>query len=443
MVEDIFTASCISRRLFLRNAGMALAAGAVFPAIIPARALGRDGAVAPSNRVTLGLVGTSQGMVNLERCLPLSGVQAVAVCDTDAKRLAKAVRRVDEHYEAKGTRGYEDFREMFAKAGLDAVILAAPDHWHGIMAVAALRAGIDVYGEKPLAHTLAEGRAIVDAVKRHGRVWQTGCWQRSIGSFRRVAELVRNGRLGKISRVEVGTYSGTRELRARPADIGKPPAHLAYDLWVGPAQWTDYDSRVTHSNWRWVLNYGGGKLMDWVGHHGDIAQWALGLDATGPVKITGSGVFATTPPYDVEDKYQCECTYANGVVLSISSEFWAGAKFYGERGWLAVTRPRGGVRGGSIEASDPAVLDEVIGEGETQIYRSDDHWQNFIDCVRTRREPIATAEAAQRSASLGHLGHIAIQTGRVIHWDPDTETIQNDSGAAALLQPAFRVPWGI
>ena len=431
------------RRRFLRNAGLSLAAGLAFPSLIPGRALGRGGAVPPSSRITLGVIGASQGMVNAERFLGFPDVQVTAVCDVDAVRLARAVRRINSHYGNEDVRPWGDFREMFARGGLDAVIIAPPDHWHGLMAIAAARAGLDVFGEKPVAHTLVEGRAVVNAIKHHGRVWQTGSWQRSERNFRQAAELVRNGRLGKISHVEIGTYGGLPPTRSVPADHARPPGTLDYDLWVGPAPWTDYDTRVTHNNWRYVLEYGGGKLMDWVGHHGDIAQWALGLDGSGPLKITATGAFGSTPPYDAAYKYNCTLTCASGTELRISSDFQPGAKFVGENGWIFASRGRG--MGGTryLDASSPDLLADGPGRHETHLYRSDDHWRNFIDCVKTRRETVAPVEAGHRSSSIGHLCHIAMQTGRTIHWDPAAENIQDDPGAASLLCPAFRAPWAL
>jgi predicted dehydrogenase len=436
-------AGLVSRRRFLRNTAWAFSVGAAFPSLVSARALGRDGGVAPSNRISLGLVGASQGMVNLNRFLPFPDAQAVAVCEVDAKRRENAVQRVNAHYQGNVARGWGDFREMFADAKLDAVILATPDHWHGVMAVAALRAGLDVFGEKPLAHTLAEGRAIADAARRHGRVWQTGSWQRSVATFRRAVELIRGGCLGKISRVEAGTYGGIPAAATSPPNLGKPPAGLDYEMWVGPAAWTDYDPRVTHLRWRYVLNYGGGRLMDFVGHHVDIAQWALDCDGTGPVRFSGTGEFAATPPYDAERSYRFECVYANGVEMTVSSELQPGVKFHGERGWLYVGRARGINGAASLTASDPAILAESPESGGTSVYRSDNHWRNFLDCVKTRAETVSPAEAGHRAASIGHLGHIAILTGRKIHWNPDTETIRGDAGASALLQPVFRGRWGI
>ena len=419
-----------SRRRFLQNTGLALAAGFVCPAIIPARALGRDGHVAPSNRVALGVVGVRQGWDSMWKCLSFGDVEGVSVCETDGARLRQKVGEVQKRPNGKGVKGYKDFREMFAKGNLDAVILAAPDHWHGIMAVTAARAGLDIYGEKPLAHTLVEGRAIVEAVRQHGRIWQTGSWQRSVGNFRKAVNIVRNGLIGKIVRIEVGTHGHWGKRHGDKAVFDTPGD---YDMWVGPAQWMPYNPRVTHYQWRWCLNYGGGNLMDWVGHHVDIAHWGADFDATGPVKISGKGEFSTDAPFDAEMTYRYECTYANGVTMVVDSS--SGTKFIGENGkWVYVNR-------GKLDASDKSILNFEPGPNDYHAYRSENHWRNFIDSVKTRRETVTPAEAAHRAASAGHLGHIAIVTGRTIHWDPVTETIKDDPGASALLHPVFRSPW--
>jgi predicted dehydrogenase len=431
-----FDSGKLSRRRFLKNSTFAATAAVLFPAFIPARVLGRDGGIAPSNRIALGVVGLEQGWDGFYRCLGRNGVEGVALCDVDKLRLDLRLGETRKRPNGKGAVGYRDFREMFASGKLDAVVLGAPDHWHGIMAVQAARAGLDIYGEKPLAHTLKEGRAIVEAVKQHGRIWQTGSWQRSQARFQRAVELVRNGRIGKLARVEVGTLGNFDKPRPKPQDLGKPPAHLDYELYVGPAQWFDYDSRVTHYNWRWVLNFGGGNLMDWVGHYLDIAHWGANRDNTGPVKVRPiKANYSTDLPYDAERSYEYECTYADGLVIHINDD--NGTKFIGADGrWIFVSRSL-------LRASNPAILKEVIGPEEELIYKSNNHWENFIDCVRSRRQTITPAETAHRSASVGHLGHIACMTGRTLEWDPVSETIKNDPGANALLYPNFRSGWSL
>ncbi|MDR3229122.1 MAG: Gfo/Idh/MocA family oxidoreductase [Puniceicoccales bacterium] len=440
-------ASQLSRRNFLKNAAAALATAAVFPALVPARALGRDGNVAPSNRVALGVLGMQQGWDSFRNCLSFDDVQGAALCDVDSERLNGRLREAHGRPNGRGAKGYHDFRDMFANGKLDAVILAAPDHWHGIMCVAAARAGLDIYGEKPLAHTLKEGRAIVEAVKQHGRIWQTGMWQRSTDNFYRAVSLVRSGRIGKVNRVKVGTLGDFGNPAQppryatviRPQDrgsFGKPPANLDYEMWVGPAQWQEYNPRITHYNWRWVLNFGGGNLLDWVSHHLDIAHWGMDFDRTGPAKVTGSARFATNAPWDAPRDYKYECTYATGEVITVDSS--DGATWYGENGqWIYVTR-------GRLRASDPSILaydpkpEEISG-----VYRSRNHWRNFIDCIKARRETITPAETAHRTASVGHLGLVAAITGRTLNWDPVAEVIKDDPGANALLHPVYRSPWAL
>ncbi|MDR0535395.1 MAG: Gfo/Idh/MocA family oxidoreductase [Puniceicoccales bacterium] len=430
----------MSRRIFLRNTGLAIAAGAVFPNLVPARAMGRDGGVAPSNRLTMGLVGTGQGWSDMQGFLAHKDVQATAICDVDSNEARRIARAVDARYRTNGTRAYQDFREMFAKEKLDTVIIAPPDHWHAIIAIAAARAGVDIYGEKPLAHTLVEGRAIANAVKQHGRVWQTGSWQRSGSAFYRAVSLVRAGVIGRVSHVKVGTlatqngFSRSLGTKPDPELIGKPPAHLDYDLWLGPAAHMEYDPRFVKYNWRWILNFGGGNLMDWVGHHVDIAQWGLDFDETGPAKITGKAEFSTKLPWDAPTKYEYECTYANGQVIQVNSGFADGTRFIGEDGrHIYVTR-------GRLTASK-GVLETKIGSDAKTTYQSLDHNRNFLDCVKSRRTTITPVETAHRAASVGHLGQIACLTGRAIHWDPVTETIANDPAATALLSPVYRRPW--
>ncbi|MDR2512382.1 MAG: Gfo/Idh/MocA family oxidoreductase [Puniceicoccales bacterium] len=427
------TVGKVSRRDFLKHTSMALAAGVVFPSLIPASALGRDGTTAPSNRIALGVVGLIQGWDGFDKCLNAQGVEGVGVCDVNAERLNGRLSETRRRANGKSAKGYRDFRDMFANAKLDAVVLGAPDHWHGIMAVAAARAGLDIYGEKPLAHTLAEGRAIVDAVKRHGRIWQTGSWQRSGDKFRKAVNIVRNGLIGKLVRVEAGTLGAFTRASSQPASFDKPPAHIDYDMWVGPAQWLPYDTRIVDFNWRWNLNFGGGNLMDWVGHHVDIAHWGMDKDHTGPVSVRPVyAKWATDYPYNAQRSYTYECTYADGLVMKVTSN--SGTKFIGEKGWVFVDRNR-------LDASSKSLLSFEPGTSDYRAYNSRGHWNNFIDCVKTRKETITPAETAHRSASVGHLGHIALTTGRTIHWDPETETIKDDPGASEMLKPIYRSPW--
>ena len=430
--------SRISRRTFVQRAS---AAGIMtaFPSFIPASALGRERRPAPGNRIVLGCIGVgSMGTGNMNSFLDKDEVQVVAVCDVDREHLGTAKRRVDEKYGNGDCRTYADFRELLAREELDAVSLALPDQWHAIPAIAAARAGLDIYGEKPLSRSIRESRAICDAVQRYGRIWQTGSWQRSVRQFRHACELVRNGRIGSVRFVEVGLPTGSRTGVKQPQAV---PDGLDWDFWLGPAPWREYcefGSDRCHWDWRWIMDFSGGQLTDWAGHHIDIAHWGIGFDRTGPYEVAGEGTYPADGLWDAPTDYQFTCKYAGDVTIVVGSTSrigFMGAKWHGDDGWIHVNR-------NGLWASDPRWLrEEEIGPGDTRLYRSDDHIQNFLDCVRSRRETITPAETACRSVSVGHLGEIAMLTGRTIRWDPVSETIPGDPGAAALLGRSYRKPW--
>jgi len=428
------------RRDFLAKLPIAAAGAAAFPAIVKASALGLNGAVPPSDHVVMAGIGFGmQGGGNMRNFLGKSEVQWVAVCDLDDTHLAEARDTVNKHYDNKDCATYKDFRELFARGDLDAVSIAIPDHWHAIVSITAVRNGLDVYGEKPFTHSLREGRALCNAVKRYGRVWQTGSWQRSTDNFYRACELVRNGRIGKVQRVEVGLPSGHYDFAGTFGQerIEPPPPELDYETWLGPAPASPYCKARVHMNWRWNMDFGGGQLMDWIGHHLDIAHWGLGFDLTGPVEIQGKGEFPTTGIYNSPTRYWVETIYADGTPIIIAGgypEIQSGTKWIGEHGWIWVDR-------GGLESQPARLTGEVIGPNEIKLYRSLDHYQNFVDCVRSRALTIAPAEVAHRSASVGHLGVIAIEAGRKIQWDPATETIIGDPGAVRLLSRSYRKPW--
>lgn len=423
-----------SRRSFLKAA--ATTAGvAAFPTIIPASVLGPN---APSKKLTMGAIGLGgMGNGNLGAFLNHEDVRVVAICDVDQNHANRARDRVNKQYKNEDCKTYKDFREMLARGDLDLCSIAVPDHWHALLYVAAMKAGCDVYGEKPLARSIKESRAIVDAKQRYGRVWQTGSWQRSTGNFYQACMLVRNGRIGKVSRVEVGLPTGRAGTLVTPSE---PPPNIDWDLWLGPAPWrpfAKYGNTAPHWDWRWIMDFSGGQLTDWCGHHVDIAHWGLGMDGIGPVSIEGKGEYPTDGYFDVPMKYNFTATYANGVQMSITdgSKNRMGTKWFGEDGrWIFVTR-------GGLEASSPGILKEEIGAEEIQLIKSGNHQRNFIDCVKTRRPTVTPAEYAHRSISVGLLGEIAMLTGRKIAWDPDKEEIAGDPAASALLMRPYREPW--
>jgi predicted dehydrogenase len=425
----------IDRRQFLKRASGTTVGAIAFPYVVSSSALGNAGNVAASNRIVMGCIGVgSQGSGNMGGFLGKKDVQVVAVCDVDKKNRDRAKKRVDDKYKNNDCKAYLDFREVIERKDIDALSLALPDHWHSIPVIMAARAGKDMYGEKPLARTIHEGRVMVDTVNRYGRVWQTGSWQRSVRDFHHACELVRNGRIGKVHKVEVGLPTGgsTDNKPVQPV-----PEGVDWDFWLGPARWVPYRG-IMHWNWRWMMDYSGGQLTDWAGHHVDIAHWALGLDETGPVEIEGKGDYPKDGIYDAATAYKFTCKYENGLTMIVANDrqqpMGMGTVWYGEKGWIHVRR-------GKLEADPPDVIKEVIGPNEIKLYESRDHQRNFLDCVKSRKKTITPIEIAHRSISVGLLGEIAMLTEQKLRWDPEKEVFLNSDEANRMLSRPMRAPW--
>jgi predicted dehydrogenase len=429
-----------NRRQFLTSLA-APAAAAGFPLIVPGAALGLNGAVAASDRVTLATIGVGwMGGGHLGEFMKVPQAQHVAVCDLDEEHLSAAKFKLDTKYGNQGCATYHAFEEVLSRRDIDAVTIAVPDHWHGLVACAAARARKDIYCEKPLAHNLAEGLIMRNTAQHFGCVWQTGSWQRSKPNFRQACELVRNGRIGKILKVEVGLPSGHSDFSKLKDGmaISEPPAILNYDRWIGPAAEQPYRASCVHKNWRWNLNTGGGQLMDWVGHHLDIAHWGLGFDETGPVEVEGKGEY---PPHDAPwnsaTRYRVNTKYAGGLEMTIAGgyeDIRGGTKWIGETGWIWVDR-------NGLEASDPKILDSEIKPGEIHLPVSPGHYHEFIECVKSRKPTLTPASVAVRSATPGWLGQIAMLTESKIQWDPVAEKIVGNPAAEKLLSRDMRSPW--
>jgi predicted dehydrogenase len=427
-----------TRRDFVKRSVSVVAGAFVLPQIIPSSALGMGRRTAPSDRIVMGSIGVgSQGTSNLKDFLKLkNGLQFVAVCDVDKLHLAAAKETIDLANKNTDCRIYGDYREFLEKEKLDAVSIALPDHWHGIIYSAAVNKKLNVYGEKPICRTIKDGQTIVSAVKKNNIIWQTGSWQRSEANFRRGAELAINGRAGKIKYIEVGLPDGSKGIGTPPV---KPvPPELDWEMWLGPALKVPYRG-VSHWDWRWILDYSGGQLTDWAGHHIDIANWGAGLEHTGPVEISGKGVYPVEGIFNVPVEYDFLCKYANGIEMRVANEsrlpLGMGTTWHGDRGWIHVDR------GNIISASDPKILNEVIGEKEIHLYKSENHWQNFVDCIRSGKPAIAPVEVAYRAISVALLGEIAMTTGQIIKWDPEKEEIIGNQMASRLLSRPYRHPW--
>jgi predicted dehydrogenase len=413
-----------------------------FPMIVKGSTLGLNGAVAASDRVPLAVIGVGwQGGGHVSAYLKVPDAQLVAVCDVDDEHLNEAKAKIDKAYGNQDCATYRAFEEVLSRRDIDAVSIALPDHWHGIASVCAARAGKDIYGEKPLAHNFHEGLAIAEAVKRYGRVWQTGSWQRSKEQFRQACELVRNGRIGKVRRVEVGLPAGHTDF-AKTKDqtaITDPPATLNYDRWLGPAPEAPYCVARVHKNWRWNLDYGGGQLMDWVGHHVDIAHWGLGFDNTGPLELEGKGEY---PPksalWNSATKYRITARYPQDITMVIAGgyeEIRRGTKWIGDEGWIWVDRK-------GIEAEPASLLKSEIKPNEIHLPKSPGHYEEFIACVKSRAATLTPAGVALHSAVPGWLGQIAMLTGRKIRWDPEKlRLLTDDPAVEKLMSRTMRVPW--
>jgi predicted dehydrogenase len=429
--------SNLNRRQFLKCAGAALA----FPTIVPSRVLGAD---APSKRITMGMVGCgNMGTSNTRDFLNHKDCQVVAACDVDKLHLSQAAGIINRHYQNKDCKTYHDFRELTARPDIDAVMVAVPDHWHELVEVEAAHCKKDIYGEKPLARTIAEQQAVVKAVQDNHCIWQTGSWQRSQAVFRKAAEIVRNGLIGDVTHVDVGLPGGNNNsgYEAKHMAPSDPPPELDYDFWIGPSKMMPYIQGRTHRNWRWNYNTGGGQLMDWIGHHCDIAHWGCDFDNSGPYELEGQGEF---PPKDAvwntSTKYRIELKYPRNITMTIAGgydDIRQGTKWTGTKGWVYVNR-------GTFEASNEEwrefrdLPDELR---KVKLYKSTDHQGNFLDCVKSRRPTITPAETAHHSAIPGHLGLIAMLVKRKIRWDVASERILDDSEASQLLTRPFRPPW--
>ena len=426
----------ISRRAFIKKTGIASLGVTAFPYIIPSTALGADGAIAPSNRIVMGAIGTGgQGTGNMRAFLGNPAVQMVAVCDVDRAHREEAKGIVDQKYGNTGCAAYNDFRELLVRPDIDAVCIGTPDHWHGLICIMAAKNGKDMYCEKPLVNTVAEGRAVCDAVKRYGRVLQTGSHERSRPNARYACELVRNGRVGKLHTIHVNLPWDNRDLTTMPVPMPVPDG-FDYDMWLGPTPWYPYTEKRCHFWFRYILEYSGGEVTDRGAHVIDIGQLGNGTDDTGPIEIEGKGNFLRAGLYDIAVDYHFEFQYANGVRMICSTNQPRGLKFEGTDGWVFIH-----IHGGDLEASKPEMLKEVIGPNEVHLGRSPNHHQNFLDAVKTRGKPFAHEEIGCRTATMCHLANIAMLTGRKLKWDPVAERITNDETAQLMTRRPMRGEW--
>lgn len=371
-------------------------------------------------------------------------IQVVAICDVDERHAKAALQSVSKKYGEGNCKTIHDYRELVALPGLDVVQVTTPDHWHALAAIAALDAKKDVFCEKPLANSVYEGRKIVEAVKRNDRILQVGTQERSAPYSRLAAEIVRNGRIGKLETIKICLpcqdphHKRVRAVKGTPAP-GTVPPEFDYDMWLGHTEKVAYTEMRTHFYWRFILAYGGGEMTDRGAHVIDIGQLGNGTDETGPVEFEAQGVQTPDAMFNTFWDYSFTNTYANGVKLvgtSVGEEKDRGVTFVGSDGWVHVH-----VHGGPVTASKPELLKETFSGSDIQLGRTPSHKANFLEALQTRKAPFATAEIGHRTASICHLNNIAMLTGKKIVWDPAAERITNDESLNKYLKPGFREPF--
>lgn len=449
-MNQALSSNQMGRRAFLK-------ASSLFLGGVSGSAASTRFAVVPSQRINVGVIGLgARGFYLLRAFLNQPGVQVRAVCDVDrhhyrdkpwgkGQALGRSPARkvVESHYAARQARDryrgclvFEDYRDLCGRDDLDAIVVATPDHWHYHQVMASLQHGKDVYCEKPVTHTFMEGKILYREVKRRQAVFQTGSQQRSTANFHRAVTLLRNGHIGRLTRVEVGLPPGYTEPGADPG-LSVIPETLDYEMWTGPAPMLPFARARHHRFWRGHRAYGGGNIMDWIGHHNDIAHWGAAMDGSGPLEVEALGWTASpTELYNTPVDYEIRCVYPGKIDWVIASHLPMGVRWIGQEGWIAVDR-------GRLEASDPRWIKPDFKPGPVVLPRSLDHVENFLHGVRTRQSCIAPAEAAHRSITPGHLGFASHTLGRRLHFDPRTERVLDDPEANALLDKSYRRPWSI
>jgi len=445
-----------SRRSFLKSSA-AIATAVGFPTIVPASVFGQT---APSNRILIGAIGVGRisrthDMPSVMKYTSVAGRdnRIIAVCDLSADRVEQGKKFVDEEYTRrlgkpyKGTQGYADYKELLANKEIDAVIISTPDHQHARLAIDAVHAGKDVYMQKPASLTIHEGRIMADHVKASNRILQVGSQQRAWKQFARAVELVRNGRIGTVHSVEVGLPGDPAGGDPTPMPI---PKGFNYDAWLGSTPDVPYTlDRVMPTvgfdrpGWLRMEQFGAGMITGWGAHHIDTAHWGMDTELTGPIEIWGSAEFPKSGLWNVHGPFKTHGRYANGMVMTVSGDFENGIKWIGDKGWIFVCRDGMSTPTSNpndkpvpvipLRASDPKILESVIGPNEFHPYTADEQHGNWLDCIHSRKQPTAPAEIGHRACSTCLLHWIAMKVEHSIHWDPNTETVQGDDIAGALL----------
>lgn len=421
-----------NRREFLGYLGTAI----TLPHVMPHITQGKEYRHITSDRITLGCIGLGgRGKENMRNFMGHSDCQVVAVCDVNNIRLDEAKYIVDSHYGNKNCATYHDYRELLAREDIDAVMIATPDQWHVIQSIDAANSGKDIFLEKPLGLSVTEDIELRKVIKRYNRVFQFGTQQRSDRNFRFACELILNGHIGKIQKIIASTPASRAVGNYPPIPV---PHTLDYEMWVGPAKWMPYTHGIIDNCGQWghISNFSLGWITTWGVHHVDIMQWGNNADQSGPIEIEANGVFPEDGLYDCAVAWDVKLTYENGVVVNFvdNKKHRQGVYFQGTDGWVFVKR-------GHIDSHPKSLLNERIMPGEKRLISSNDHWRNFLDCIRSRETPVSSIDSAVRSDIVCHLSDIAMRLGKKLKWDPTREIFPEDKEANRMLSRSMRAPW--
>jgi predicted dehydrogenase len=437
----------LSRRQFLSTATCVTGAMAL-PTILPSAVFGADGQTAPSNKIALGCIGVGgMGSYNMKNFAGQPSCRVVAVCDVMQARCENAKEIVDATYRDHGCAIVPDWRELIGRKDIDAVMIATPDHWHSLMAVAAANAGKDMYCEKPMGISLEDGQAIRDAVRKHKRVFQAGTWQRSARDFRFTCELARNGYFGKLHTIEVATdgtkftagYKGPRN----PQPTLPVPADFDWEMWQGPAQRHPYHPARHSGDWFMIRDYSVGWTCNWGVHHLDIALWGCPELGTEPFEIESRVTWRNEGFTDTVNEWDATYTYANGLKLIFKDQkkLPTGCRFIGDKGWVRVDRHWAGHPG--LVASDDALLEIKLRADDLHLYKSQNHVSNFLECMRSRKDPISDVDATHTASYLGLLTEVAGRLEQKLRWDPKREQFVGNDEANRLLHHTMQNGWNL
>ncbi|MGB5370313.1 MAG: Gfo/Idh/MocA family oxidoreductase [Flavobacteriaceae bacterium] len=452
----------MKRRKFIANSTLGAAAMVGFPTIVPAHVLGKD---APSNKINIGQIGCGRiaRVHDIQETIQFEGARFISVCDVDADRAIDAKVLIKSHYNNQpGKEGYADvetygdYREMLLNKDLDAVMISTPDHWHAQPAMEAALAGKDIYLQKPTSLTIKEGQQLMEVVKKTGVILQVGTQQRSMPQFRVAAELVRNGRIGKIHTVKIGLPGDPSGPDAPEMPI---PPNLNYDMWLGSTPNVPYTEMGVHPHkgydrpgWLRLEQYGAGMITGWGQHHYDSAAWGMDTEYTGPKYVEALADFPRSGLWNVHGDFMVKQEYENGITVLTSGGYTNGIRYEGTDGWIFVSRGDYNASASdpvdmeksskALDASDPDILHSTIGENELHLYKSDNQHGNWLECIKTRNEPISPIEIGHRACSVCLISHIAMKFSRRLEWDHKTEMFLNDDEANAMLSRDQRRPYG-